>query len=232
MNDLKDLLERALDDGHGPDGAGPADPAADLARGRALLRGRRRVAVAGLSVGALGVAAVSWAGVAATGPAGPAAAAHPGTAARQHRHVIIVPGASRPASRLHSIALVAYQGEQPPGYRVAFMPRGWVVQGGDPYVLTIAPKGDPDSQYQSFTGKLIVALLSRDASPPKHFNLPVAGRPGQYRVQDDTQILTFKGIDGRWVIIQSPKALGWDHGRLAKFAAGVQVLGNASPSRG
>ena len=37
MNDLKDLLELALSDVPGPDAR--VDPAADLARGRRLLRG-------------------------------------------------------------------------------------------------------------------------------------------------------------------------------------------------
>ena len=33
MNDLKELLERALADGHGPALGAPADAAGDLARG-------------------------------------------------------------------------------------------------------------------------------------------------------------------------------------------------------
>jgi hypothetical protein len=44
--------------------------------------------------------------------------------------------------------------------------------------------------------------------------------------------LTFRSADGRRVVVQAPTSLGWDGARLAEFAAGVQVLGNAQPGRG
>jgi hypothetical protein len=147
--------------------------------------------------------------------------------------------ASRPAqaARTHpsagGIALVAYEGKQAPGYQVAEVPNGWVVQGGDAYALVLAPQGDKDTSIDSFIGKLVVMLQSRDASAPTGGTAqPVAGRPGRFDVQDGTEILTYQDSAGGWVVIQAPTSLGWDSTRLAQFAAGVQVLGNAQQGRG
>ena len=206
MDDVKDLLERALTDGHGPSPDQPIDAAGDLARGRSLLRRRRLAGLAGAVTVVAVVAIVPWA----------THAAGSGTT-----------GSAEP------IALIAYQGEQAPGYQVAEVPSGWVVQGGNAYALVIAPQGDPDQSIGSFLGKLVVMLQSRDASAPtRGASQPVAGQPGRFDVQGDTQILTFQGGDHRWVVIQAPTSLGWDSARLAQFAAGVQVLGNAQQGRG
>jgi hypothetical protein len=201
MNDLKDLLELALSDGHGPGPARPADPAADLARGRSRRRRRR-----GLAAGAAAVLAAALIPLGVNAIAGPAAT---------------------------GIALVSYQGEQPPGYRVAEVPSGWVIQGGDAYKLVLAPRGDKNTSTDVFIGKLVVMLQSRDAGPPTRGTpQPVAGRPGRFDVQQGTQILTYQDAAGGWVVIQAPTSLGWGSTRLAQFAAGVQVLGNAQQGRG
>jgi len=211
MNDVKDLLERALADGHGPDPALGAEPAGDLARGRRLLRRRRLIGMTGLTGGAVAVAAVLAAGVGASHGGGPGAG-HPATAA---------------------IALVAYRGAQAPGYQVAEVPSGWVIQGGSAYVLTLAPQGDKDTSIDSFVGKLVVMLQSRDAhGPGPGTSQPVAGRPGRFDVQGGTEILTYTDQAGAQVVIQAPTSLGWNATRLAQFAAGVQVLHNAQPGRG
>ena len=132
-----------------------------------------------------------------------------------------------------SIKLVAFTGDQVPGYQVAEVPEGWVIQGGTPFALVIGAKGDPDTNVDSFTGKLVVMLQSKDASPPTSGQSdPVNGHPGFLDVQGDTQILTFQRADSRWVVIQAPTSLGWDAAQLAQFASGVQVLGNAQPGRG
>ncbi len=142
--------------------------------------------------------------------------------------------ATTPVAKGHrSIALVAFTGDQIPGYQVAEVPSGWVVQGGNPFALVIAPKGDSDTSIDSFVGKLVVMLQSRDASAPTSGQSdPVNGHPGFLDVQGDTQILTFQRADGRWVVIQAPTLLGWDAAKLAQFASGVQVLSNAQQSRG
>jgi hypothetical protein len=232
VNDLKDLLELALSDVPGL--GGRVDPAADLARGRRLLR-RRRQRLAGLA----GVTAAVLCGVLVP-------LALPGSAP-SHRPVPAAVASSRPQpshsqpgqtaapdKQTRQIKLVAWVGTQPPGYRVSWMPKGWVVQGSTPYALVMAPPDAKDKNPDSFVGKLVVMLQSRDASaPPADWaSQPVNGQPGKFDVQGDTQILTFQIADGQWVVIQAPVSLGWDSAELAKFAGGVQVLAAAQQGRG
>ena len=235
MNDLKDLLELALTDRPGLDPAQQVDPAGDLARGRGLLRRRRLVGVAGAATAVVVVALVPWAIHASGG--GPAVGAHASStvrsAPRPGSASSTEPASNPPATPVHSIALIAYQGQQPPGYQVAEVPSGWVVQGGNAYALVVAPQDDKDTSIDSFIGKLVVMLQSQGVGAPTvGTSQPVAGRPGRFDVQGNTQILTYQGADGRWVVIQAPTSLGWDSTRLAQFAAGVQVLGNAQPGQG
>ena len=230
MNDMKDLLELALSDI--PRTGPPARPAEDLARGRRLLR-RRRQRMAGLA--GLTAAVLAGIGVPLSLSGSAPAASHPVAAASS-------PAAGRPetsaaptpATQAQAIKLVAWVGTQPPGYQVDWMPKGWVVQGSDPYSLTMAPPGAKDKDPHVFIGKLVVMLQSRDASaPPASWaDQPVNGRPGKFDVQGDTQILTFKVASGQWVVIQAPVSLGWDSAELAKFGGGVTVLAAAQQGRG
>lgn len=219
MNTVKDMLELALEEG----AEHVVDPAADVARGRSLLRRRRLIGAGGVAAAAAIGALVPV--ILGSGGAGPSLAGpHP-----SHPAV-----STTPVPKGHnSIALVAFTGDQIPGYQVAEVPEGWVIQGGTPFALVIGAKGDPDTNVSSFTGKLVVMLQSRDASPPTSGQSdPVNGHAGFLDVQGDTQILTFQRADGRWVVIQAPTKLGWDAAQLAQFASGVSVLGNAQPSRG
>jgi hypothetical protein len=234
MTDLKDLMVTALADGHGPaDGQEvTADTAAaDLARGRRLLRRRRAAGLAGgasVAAAAAGITAVAVS-LAAAGP-GTARPAQAGPAAPAP---VSAPPRVTPSPIARSIALVSYAGQQIPGYQVAEVPSGWVIQGGSPSALVIAPAGDSDTSIYSFLGKLVVMLKSADEPVPTHApRQPVAGRPGYLRVEDGTQIMTFQAANGAWVDIQAPTSLGWDGAQLAQFAAGVQVLGNAEAGHG
>ncbi len=230
MTDMKDLLEMALSDI--PRTSPPADPDEDLARGRRLLR-RRRQRMAGLA--GLTAAVLCGIGVPLALNGSAPAASHPVAAASSpapaHPKASV---ATTAAAQAHAIKLVAWVGTQPPGYQVDWMPKGWVVQGSDPYSLTMAPPGAKDKDPHVFIGKLVVMLQSRDASaPPASWaDQPVNGRPGKFDVQDDTQILTFKVASGQWVVIQAPVSLGWDSAELAKFGGGVTVLAAAQQGRG
>ena len=231
MNDLKDLLELALSDVPGRDAR--ADPAADLARGRRRLR-RRRQRLAGLA----GVTAAVLCGVLVPLALQGSAPRYdsPPTAASSHAQPSRTqPGQTgAPATPSCQIKLVAWVGTQPPGYRVNWMPKSWVVQGSTPFALVMAPPDDKDKSPDSYVGKLVVMLQSRDATaPPAAWaNQPVNGREGKFDVQGDTQILTFKIASGQWVVVQAPVSLGWDSAELAKFAGGVQVLAAAQQGRG
>src|SRR5262249_33971165 len=111
--------------------------------------------------------------------------------------------------------------------------RDWVIQGGNAFALVLAPQDDKDTNIDSFVGKLVVMLQSRDAHGPGPGKpQPVAGREGRFDVQGNTEMLTYKDAKGQLVVIQAPTSLGWDAGRLARFAAGVQVLHNAQQGRG
>ena len=234
MTDMKDLFELALSDI--PRTGEPAGSAEDLARGRRLLR-RRRQRLAGLA----GVTAAVLCGIGVplslNGPA--PAANHPVAAASSpvssHPKATATPShATASQTQVHAIKLVAWKGTQPPGYDVAWMPKGWVVQGSTPFALTIAPPGDKDKSPDSFLGKLVVMLQSADATaPPATWaDQPVNGREGKFDRQGDTQILTFKVAGGQWVVVQAPVILGWNSAELAKFAGGVQVLAAAQAGRG
>jgi hypothetical protein len=231
---MKDLLELALKDV--PVGGRHAGPAEDLTRGRRLLR-RRRQRMAGLA----GVTAAVLCGIlvplSLNGSA--PAASHPVAAASSSpvsspSAVSTPTHATTPANAAHTIKLVAWVGTQPPGYRVDWMPKGWVVQGSNPYALVMASPTTKDKDPTVFIGKLVVMLQSADASaPPASWaDQPVNGRPGKFDVQGDTQILIFKAAGGQWVDIQAPVSLGWDRAELAKFGGGVTVLGAAQPGRG
>jgi hypothetical protein len=225
VNDLKDLLELALTDGHGPDPGQRADPAADLARGRKMLRRRRLAGLAGVTAAVLCGALVPLALQSHAQPT-PAAAPRPA-----HSRPSTAPASS---GQTRTVALVAWEGAQPPGYRVSEMPKGWVVQGSNPYRLTIAPAHDPSRNPDDFIGKVVIMLQSRDVtSPPTQgTSQPVNGRPGMFDVQGNTQILTFQIAGGQWVVIQAPVSLGWNSAELAQFASGVQVLVTAQQGRG
>jgi hypothetical protein len=227
MTDLKDLMVAALADGHGPDPDQQVTAAGDLARGRRLLRRRRAAGLAGGAAVAAAAAGITAVAVSLTA-AGPAAV----------RPEPVAAGPSAPAGPASApvtpaIALVSYAGSQIPGYQVAEVPSGWVLQGGNSFALVIAPAHDRDTSISSFSGKLVVMLKSSDEPvPTTDPRQPVAGRPGYLSVQDDTQILIFQAANGAWVDIQAPTALGWNGTELAQFAAGVEVLGNAQPGRG
>ena len=231
MNDLKDLFELALSDVPGRDAS--VDPAADLARGRRRLR-QRRQRLAGLA----GVTAAVLCGVLVPLALQGSAPRYysPPTAASSHvQPSHAQPGqTAAPAKQSRQIKLVAWVGTQPPGYRVNWMPKGWVVQGSTPFALVMAPPNDKDKSPDSYVGKLVVMLQSRDATaPPADWaDQPVNGRPGKFDVQGDTQILTFKIASGQWVVVQAPVSLGWDSAELAKFGGGVQVLAAAQQGRG
>jgi hypothetical protein len=231
VNDLKDLLELALSDVPGRDAR--VDPAADLARGRRRLR-RRRQRLAGLA----GVTAAVLCGVLvplALHGSAPRYYSPPAAASSHAQPSPTQPGqTAAPATPSRQIKLVAWVGTQPPGYRVNWMPKGWVVQGSTPFALVMAPPDDKDKSPDSYSGKLVVMLQSRDATaPPADWaNQRVNGRPGKFDVQGDTQILTFKIASGQWVVVQAPVSLGWDSAELAKFAGGVQVLAAAQQGRG
>jgi hypothetical protein len=220
VNDLKDLLERALADGHGPARHATADPAGDLARGRQLLRRRTRHRVLAVSAAAAITAAVAVP-VALHGSPGQGTAS--GT----------IPATAR-------VKLVAYTGAQPAGYEVKEIPAGWVIQGSNSYNLVIAPAGDPDKNPDSFLGKLLVTqeeFSTGDAASTGWVSATVAGHAAYYNDGTSDQAahtagLVIRQAAGQWLLVQAPLSLGWTQAQLTEFARGVTILATARPGKG
>jgi len=253
MNDVKDLLARALDDGPN---AGlvdhpEMDPTGDLRRGRAKLRKRRTAGLAGAAAVALGV------GIVPLTLGGNGAATGVTTAGSK----AAVSTATPTVETLPKIELAAYTGKQVPGYTVQWMPKGWVIQGGGPTYLTIAPKDAKDQNPSYFMGKLMLGLTWHGFKPPTaaqarkngETSQPVDGRPGWLAVApkkrpaaelralklgkgdlnskyDPYMGLTYEGKGGQWLFIQVPQSIGWTGAEMAEFASGVTVLKNAAKS--
>ena len=212
MNDLKELLERALTDGHGPARYAHADAAGDLARGKRLLRRRARNRVLAASAAAVVVAAVA------------------------------VPVAlhGSPGQGAVQVKLVAYTGAQPPGYVVKEVPAGWVIQGTNAYALTIAPANDTDKNPDSFLGKLVVMqgeFSTADAASDGWVATTAGGRtayfnPGQAGGGTVTAGFVIQQAPGRWLTIQAPASLGWTEAQFKEFALGITILATAKPTKG
>jgi hypothetical protein len=240
MNDVKDLLGRALDQTAVPD----PDPTADLARGRALLRRRRRNTLCGAAAAVLVLGAVPM--VVSTFSAGVAA---PGAAR----------GSSAAGTSMPAVAMVAYLGKQPQGYTVKRVPQGWVIEESSLSALVIAPEGgvpapapptDPAARRvqqlkerarahgpaqgsaDSFDGKLVVLATSNDAKPARNGEkVSVDGQPGYLVSEDGDQRLTYRSA-ARWVDIQAPASLRWSAPDIVRFAAGITVSKRAEDTQG
>lgn len=247
MNDFKNLLDSAL-----PQQETPVDPAADIARGRGALRKRRMTR---LGVGASGlaiVAAVSGVLITNDGSTIPANPKSPVPAA-------VASSAPTVEETLPGVALVAYTGEQVPGYKVGFVPKGWEIQGGSNTVLTIAPEGFKNQKINEWVGKIAVMLESADASkempaPTTREDLeawgledemsPTTVVPVKVKGEDGWIIrptgneksaavsVTFPDASGHTIVVQGPLTLGWDDAQWIKFAESVKVLKNAEAGRG
>ena len=135
------------------------------------------------------------------------------------------------------VDLVTYNGEQPPGFIVDLVPEDWYIQQPDhgAYSLSIARDGDTSSP-DAFVGKLVVTLLSSDASVPKNGEpVDINGREGVISPSDGgATTLIFPYADGRYVEIQawSMADLGWSNDQLVRFAEGITVTASAKAGVG
>lgn len=216
MTDVTDRLARL-------DGAAPGTPTdatvqTDLARGRAALTRRRRGRVAAAGAALALVAACGY-GVTATLADGD------GDGAGEDAPTIARPQGqpAQPAQPDPAIALVAYRGAQLPGFEVAAVPEGFVLQGADEFTLTVARPGD-DSHYLDFRRKLVVSLESRSAPAGEADGEPVTvgGHPGAIRTTTGATILEYH--DGTHeVVVQAWEGIGLTDEQLVEFAEGITV---------
>ncbi|MGW6376161.1 hypothetical protein ACWFRB_08870 [Rhodococcus sp. NPDC055112] len=180
----------------------------DLHRGRVALT-RRRVR--------RGVVGVSFAfAVAATGVLGHTAITDSATNP---------PVAVGPDSLVHSepsVRLVAYTGQQLPGFTVTSIPEGYVLQGSEPAYLTIAREGD-NTPANFFIDKIMVALKSGNA-PTSYEGTPVTvnGQLGAIAVGVEDGVRTLEYTVGNNSFeIQAWSNIGLTDAQLVAFAEGV-----------
>jgi hypothetical protein len=251
MTDLETMLSNARH-GMAPPTAATID--ADVNRGhRALVQrrirrtGLRSVAVGALAIGSFAVVQ-SQGGHSTSTAVAPPAKVHPAVAAPAKVHPAVAPptkvhqptGGST-AATTHTkvtahlaIKLVDYTGAQPAGYTVGSVPAGWDLQGVNNFVLVIAPDGFADQSLDSWAGKLVVMLASKD-EPTHQTGAPVAvgDLTGVVRHDDpSTTQLFFTDAAGHHIDIQAPSSLHWSDAQLGAFAATVQVAKNAQAGEG
>jgi hypothetical protein len=232
MNDLKDLLGLALDDGPAAAHAGAAD---DVERGRRLLRRRNRGRLlgAGAAVAAVAVAGAVVPALTGGPNARPAASASLPARPATTAGVPKTPAASASQPAVTGIRLVDYTGAQPPGYVVKVIPNHWVIQGSTPFALTIAPPNAANKNPDFFLGKLVVTQESFDTSDaPGWTPAHAPGHEAYYSVKGNTASLVIEQAAGRWLVVQAPTSLHWTEQQLVQFGLGVSILPTAQEGQG
>ena len=214
MTDLLHRLAR-LD---GTTATSESDVAGDLTRAHTALARRRRTraAVAGAGL-TLGVGAVFG----AVAVVGDDAGAPPSA------------GASHSPRTHEGLRLVAYTGAQPDGFLLGKVPEGYVVQGSDAFVLTLAKPGD-HSHYLAFDHKVVIMLASQDA--PQRLgegkDVTVNGAPAvlQGGVGDVRHLKYFDGAHLVDIQVWSDIALTDD--QLVELAESITVTGDVQAGVG
>ena len=217
MNDIHDLLDRAAGDVD----QSPRSADDDLLRGRRALRRRRaRLTATPLALVTIGATVITL-------------GQRPDVPRTQHAVLHSpIPRQLPRTNPVLAVRLVAYTGQQPAGYRVASVPEGWEIQGADPFALTIAPKGFPDQQYQSFVGKLVVMSQSSDATgTPGGTPRPIGKYTGYVLHTEGIVVWTFQDDTGSWIQLQVPPTLHWSDDDVVRFAEGVEVTGDQQATR-
>jgi len=207
MNDLMEDLARLSTPAAQVD---DATVAADLRRGRRAQRNRRltRLVTSGVAVVAVGGVATA---VVVGGHDGKAPEASPRTT--------------------HGMRLADYDGAQLPGFTIAKVPAGFVLQGADGGKLDIARPGD-HTPLDSFVGKVVVTLLPTESKvDTKGTPVTVDGRQGYLVRQDSSTSLEY--TDGTHeVVVQSWNGIGLTDAQLVELAEGITVTDAVQPSHG
>lgn len=222
---MSDVDERLANYGARP-GPAPSDETVqrDMERGRAAYvrrRARRGAAAAASVLCVAAVGALTYVATTHSSHHKPAhqIAQHQQRAGTTHHH----------AAR--GIRLVAYTGDQKPGFRVTKVPEGYVLQGAQPSTLDIAP-ADNHTSLDIFAGKLVVMLQSADATGrPQGAPVQVNGRDGYLDNQDGVKILTYS--EGTHEVqVQSWSNIDITDDQLIEFAEGVTVTPDAVAGHG
>ncbi|OIJ26516.1 hypothetical protein [Nocardioides luteus] len=204
MNDVIDRLARLTPSPAAPTG----DATADLRRGHQALS-RRRIKRAALGGAALTLAVGgAFGGIALTSDNG-----------------------STPAVQAaDTVRLVDYDGTQMPGYTVAKVPEGFVLQGSDQFVLAVA-RPDDKSSISDFRDKIVVTLESPSGTEDSP-NTTVNGQPATLVTTPDGATMLKYAYRDFTVVIQMWNSIHLTDKQLVEFAEGVEVTADAKPSVG
>lgn len=204
MNDVIDRLARLT-----PSPSTTEDAAADLRRGHQALS-RRRIKRAALGGAALTLAVGgAFGGIALT-------SGNEGTPTVQ---------------AADSVQLVDYNGTQMPGFTVAKVPEGFVLQGSDEYALAVA-RPDDHSSVNDFQDKIVVMLESTSATGDDATNTSVSGRPAALVTTPDGATMLKYAYGDFAVVIQMWNTIHLTDKQLIEFAEGVKVTADAKPAAG
>jgi hypothetical protein len=187
-----------------------------------LLRGQRALKRRRLRRGAGGILALALAGSIAYATVPGSTHSTPAAGTASH-------GTHRVSGK---IRLVAYTGEQAPGFTIKEIPVGFNLHlnGSNDQHLVLAPEGDNTSD-DGFTNKLVIMLQSPDVHHQQGSPVTVNGEPGVFNVQQGIKILVYK--DGSHELyVQAWKNIGMTEGQLIQFAQGITVIGNPTAARG
>ncbi|MFD7073615.1 hypothetical protein ACFV9G_05350 [Nocardioides sp. NPDC059952] len=205
MNDVIDRLARLT-----PSPAAPTeDAAADLRRGHQALSRRR------IKRGALGAATLTLAVGGAFG----------GIALTSDN------GGTPTVQAADNVRLVDYNGTQMPGYTVAKVPEGFVLQGSDHYVLAVA-RPDDKSSISDFQDKIVVTLESASSPAEGGSDTTVNGQPATLVTTPDGATMLKYAYRDLTVVIQMWNTIHLTDEQLVEFAEGVEVTADAKPSVG
>lgn len=205
MNDVIDRLARLT-----PSAAAPAEDAtADLRRGHQALS-RRRIKRAALGGAALTLAVGgAFGGIALTSD----------------------PEVTPITQATDKVRLVDYDGTQMPGYTVAKVPEGFVLQGSDQFVLAVA-RPDDKSSISDFREKIVVTLESPSSPAEGATDTTVNGQPATLVTTPDGATMLKYAYRDFTVVIQMWNSIHLTDEQLVEFAEGVEVTADAKPSQG
>lgn len=206
MNDVIDRLARLAPS---PSAPTAEDSAADLRRGHRALS-RRRIKRAALGGAALTLAVGgAFGGIALT-------SGNEGAPTVQDAD---------------NVRLVDYNGTQMPGYTVAKVPEGFVLQGSDQYVLAVA-RPDDKSSISDFQDKIVVTLESSTSDAEDSTDTTVNGQPATLVTTPDGATMLEYAYRDFTVVIQMWNTIHLTDEQLVEFAEGVEVTADAKPSVG
>jgi hypothetical protein len=140
-------------------------------------------------------------------------------------------GSSGASHSSEQIRLVAFHGAQLPGFTVAEVPEGYVLQGATAYSLDIAQPSD-NTSLDSFTGKLVVMLQSHDVKMDTN-GTPVTVNGHQGYLREGPPATTLEYTDGTHdIVVQSWQNIALTDDQLVQFASGVTVTAEAKAGYG